>query len=94
MKMRVYRAAFLTGTSVCRSASGELIFGGTNGLTVFNPSRIKYNFYPPTVAVTGFLVQNDQILPGQPYNGRIILQDDISYCNELSLPIPMNVVFL
>lgn len=71
--------------SVCRSASGELIFGGTNGLTVFNPSRIKYNFYPPTVAVTGFLVQNDQILPGQPYNGRIILQDDISYCNELSL---------
>ena len=47
--------------SVCRSASGELIFGGTNGLTVFNPSRIKYNFYPPAVAVTGFLVQNDHI---------------------------------
>ena len=71
--------------SVCRSSSGELIFGGTNGLTIFNPAQIKYNFNPPTVAVTGFFVQNDQILPGQSYNGRIILQDEISYCNELSL---------
>lgn len=71
--------------SVCRSASGELIFGGTNGLTIFKPSEIKYNFNPPKVAVTGFFVQNDQVYPGQEYNGRVILEEDISYCSELSL---------
>ena len=71
--------------SICRTTAGELIFGGTNGLTLFTPSLIKYNYNIPQIAITGFYIQNDQILPGKELNGKLILQEDISYSNELAL---------
>jgi signal transduction histidine kinase/ligand-binding sensor domain-containing protein/DNA-binding response OmpR family regulator len=57
--------------SVCRTSSGELILGGTAGLTVFNPLQIRYNDNPPGVVVSGF--------------DHGILRRDISYESSLSL---------
>lgn len=71
--------------SFCRTSNGEFIFGGTDGLTVFDPLKIKYNTNPPHVVFTGLLLQNQQILPGKEYNGNIILEQDISYTHKLSL---------
>lgn len=71
--------------STCRTSSGEFIFGGTNGLTIFDPLKIKYNTNPPHVVLTGLLLQNHQILPGKEYNGNIILDQDISYTDKLLL---------
>lgn len=44
--------------SAVRLASGELAFGGTNGLTFVNPSHIRYNSYSPPAVITGLTVNN------------------------------------
>lgn len=71
--------------SVCQTRQGEFVFGGTNGLTLFNPLQIQYNTNPPKVVFTGLYLQNQPILPGKKYNADIILTTDMSYTNELSL---------
>ncbi len=44
-----------------RSKSGELFFGGTNGLNAFFPNKIKDNSYVPPVVVTKFQVLNKNL---------------------------------
>jgi len=41
-----------------RLGSGEIIFGGINGLTLFQPSKITLNTIPPPVVITALLVNN------------------------------------
>ena len=38
--------------SACGLETGELAFGGTNGLTFVDPARIRYNSYAPPVSYT------------------------------------------
>jgi ligand-binding sensor domain-containing protein/signal transduction histidine kinase len=44
--------------SAFASPNGQLHFGGVGGLTSFMADAIRDNPYPPTVAITGFLVAN------------------------------------
>ncbi len=37
-----------------RSKNGSLLFGGTDGLVMFHPKRIRFNLLPPPVTVTAF----------------------------------------
>jgi signal transduction histidine kinase/ligand-binding sensor domain-containing protein/DNA-binding response OmpR family regulator len=69
----------------CMTSNGEFIFGGTNGLTVFDPVTIKYNTNPPNVVFTGLYLPNRQVLPGKEYDGNVILPYDISYTHAISL---------
>lgn len=48
----------------CRS--GELIFGGSNGLTIFDPTSIKENPVIPNAFFTGLVINNKRVnfLPG------------------------------
>jgi signal transduction histidine kinase/DNA-binding response OmpR family regulator len=39
-----------------KSTSGEMYFGGKNGITVFHPDSIRSNQNPPPVAINGFKV--------------------------------------
>ena len=71
--------------STCYTSKGEFIFGGTDGLTVFDPLKIKYNTNPPHVLLTGLSLQNQLILPGKEYNGNVILDFDLSYTDKLYL---------
>jgi diguanylate cyclase (GGDEF)-like protein len=41
-----------------RTASGELMFGGSNGYNAFVPERLRFNERPPAVVLTGFLIFN------------------------------------
>jgi signal transduction histidine kinase/ligand-binding sensor domain-containing protein/CheY-like chemotaxis protein len=45
------------------SSAGELFFGGSDGLVVFEPGKILANTYQPQVKVTDFLLFDQQILP-------------------------------
>ncbi len=50
--------------------SGEVAFGGINGLTIFNPDRISRNMFRSPVAITGFELFNKEgvqelLQPGQ-----------------------------
>ncbi|KPP95219.1 MAG: Signal transduction histidine kinase [Bacteroidetes bacterium HLUCCA01] len=45
--------------SAFRDAQGVLYFGGTNGLTSFNPRNITRNDYEPRVVISGLSVENE-----------------------------------
>ncbi len=40
------------------SSSGEMFFGGLNGMNAFHPDRVRWNRHAPPVAFTGFRVMN------------------------------------
>ncbi|MCD4734509.1 MAG: histidine kinase, partial [Bacteroidales bacterium] len=45
----------------CRLNSGELAFGGKNGLNVFNPSNFFINIKPPRLSISAFSVFDQQL---------------------------------
>ncbi len=47
-----------------RNQAGKLLFGGTNGLTVFDPKQIKDNPYIPPVVITVFSLFNKPVAVG------------------------------
>ncbi len=44
---------FNTGV-YCRSAAGELLFGGVNGFNIFDPDSVRDNPVVPAIVITGF----------------------------------------
>lgn len=56
----VYENHYLEKSSVKRS-NGELLFGGVNGITAFNPSVVKENIRTAPLYITGVLVNNERI---------------------------------
>lgn len=51
--------------SYLKSKTGELFFGGVNGLTFFYPDSIRSNDLPPRPAFTGFRIFNKQVEPNE-----------------------------
>ena len=49
--------------SHCRTLSGEMLFGGINGITRFNPETLKDNPYTPVPQITGLYISNKLIKP-------------------------------
>ena len=64
-----------------RGKTGEFLFFGQNGITVFRPEEIKDNPYIPQVSVTGFQVFNKAILPGK----NSVLKEQINETKEIKL---------
>jgi signal transduction histidine kinase/CheY-like chemotaxis protein/ligand-binding sensor domain-containing protein len=60
-------------------ATGEFIFGGTNGFNLFRPENIKSNTYEPAVYITDFKIFNKPVLLGkdEPLEQNIILSKSI-----------------
>lgn len=51
--------------SYLKSSTGELFFGGVEGLTFFYPDSIKNNLLPPKVTFTNFKIFNKSITPDE-----------------------------
>lgn len=47
-----------------RLSSGEMVFGGTNGFTIFNPAKLEFNNYIPPVAIVDFQIFNKPVAIG------------------------------
>lgn len=77
-----------------KSKSGEMFFGGLNGLNAFYPDKIREDMIPPQLAVTDFRVFNKSIPVGEMEGGRTILNNNISYASEITLRHDENVVSL
>jgi ligand-binding sensor domain-containing protein/class 3 adenylate cyclase/predicted metal-dependent HD superfamily phosphohydrolase len=62
-----------------RSSSGELFFGGMNGINAFHPSKIIVNTTPPKVSFTALSVFNKVLKPGfdQPLKKSIQFSDTV-----------------
>lgn len=67
------------------SQTGELFFGGNNGLNSFFPDSIKDNVYVPQLAFTGLKIRNTPVGISQEVNGKILLKDPIYRTQHLVL---------
>ena len=64
-----------------KTQSGELLFGGINGLNAFYPEAIKDNPYPPQVTLTGLKIWNETI----EHNDHAALNENISVAKYINL---------
>ncbi len=81
----------LRTTCVFQSAlTGEMIWGGENGMVIFHPDSIKENLHPPQVAITSFKLFNQPVGVGgdSPLKKSISVLDTIRlvyWQNDISL---------
>ncbi|MDN3669515.1 two-component regulator propeller domain-containing protein [Echinicola jeungdonensis] len=64
---------------------GKLFFGGSNGLTSFDPDKIKINPYPPKVALTNLNVMHRDLEPGDQVNDHVILDQSLLTSKKITL---------
>lgn len=66
-----------------KSASGQLFFGGVNGLTVFHPRDFKMSKNPPNLRITGLKINGTLVTPRDSAS---VLNADIQFTESLVLP--------
>ncbi|GAB4026181.1 two-component regulator propeller domain-containing protein [Spirosoma gilvum] len=80
---------FNTG-SFFKSTSGELLFGGVNGLSTFRPSELLTESQKaPTVTILGLRINNKPVEVGNTDN---LLEQSIDYTNQLDLRYDQNLL--
>lgn len=75
-----------------KTVDGTIYFGGIGGFSAFKPEAIIYNQSNNHPVLTGLHLFNIHILPGQEYGGRVILQQSLSYTQEIKLNYDENFV--
>lgn len=71
--------------SYCKCSSGELLFGGQNGLTSFYPDQLIGNEHIPPIVITNFRIFNKKVPVGAKFDGEVILEKCISETEEISV---------
>ena len=67
--------------------TGELVFGGTNGFTIFHPDSIKDRATIPPVVITDFKIFDQSVKPGDKNSP---LHRSINFTDEIILPYHQN----
>ncbi|MFQ6609813.1 MAG: two-component regulator propeller domain-containing protein [Fidelibacterota bacterium] len=75
---------FNTG-SYFQSTSGEMFFGGINGLTAFYPHEIEESSRRVPMVITNLKIFNNTVHVGEEINGNIILLKNINETDHLAL---------
>jgi signal transduction histidine kinase/ligand-binding sensor domain-containing protein/DNA-binding response OmpR family regulator len=79
--------------NVClKDESGNLLFGGSDGFNIINPSRLIQSPVTPTVYIEKFSISHQEILPGKEYNGRAVLKKPINEAGNITLGYAQNSI--
>ena len=65
--------------------SGYFYFGGLNGLTIFNPNKIKFNDILSNTLIAGLSVDNKRVRIGEEINGDVILKKSIFETKKITI---------
>jgi len=71
--------------SVCKTHSGELYFGGPNGLNMFKPDQMIEVSGKINIVLTDFQIFNKSLKANVVHDGRTILNQSIGFTNEIVL---------
>ena len=69
-----------------KTSKGLIAFGGSNGITIFNPDEIDKNSIPPKVFLTNFKIHNQPVIPGN----KSVLKTPIYTTDQVTLPYYSN----
>jgi len=81
-----------TRNAFCKSKSGEMYFGGSNGFNAFFPDSIKENSFEPPLVVTGFQIFNKPVKISDSSEGSSFLTAHISETKDLTLSYKESVI--
>ncbi|MEN8115624.1 MAG: two-component regulator propeller domain-containing protein [Bacteroidota bacterium] len=79
-----------TEASVYKNQKGEIFFGGTHGVTWFNPDEIEEYSVALKPVFTGLKVLNKVIKPDQSQNSKSILFNSLTHTKEIELSYRQN----
>ncbi|MCP4152701.1 MAG: hypothetical protein GY757_33510 [bacterium] len=69
----------------CKSITGELIFGGSNGFNIFFPDTLRDDPNPPVTVFTDLRIFDKSVRAGEKVEGRQVLEKHISVSNDIRL---------
>lgn len=61
-----------------KTSKGELIFGGADGFSIFNPGDLSYTLLNPKMVFSGLKVQNKEVEIGEEINHRVLLPKSLN----------------
>ncbi|MDA3928953.1 MAG: triple tyrosine motif-containing protein [Prolixibacteraceae bacterium] len=67
-----------------KTNKGELIFGGADGFSIFNPANLSFTPQTPKVAFSSLKVQNKEIEVGSDLNNRILLPTSLNHVKNIT----------
>ena len=77
--------------SIFKTTKGEIIAGGVQGMSFFDPERLKYNSNTPKIEFTELQLFNAEVKIDSIYNGNRILTQSLCYTPEIKLKYSQNV---
>ena len=72
-------------TSYYKSPEGEIFFGANEGCYSFFSWYIQMKIYTPKVYLTKLKIFDKQVMPNKPFDGKVILTEDMSYTKKIVL---------
>ncbi|MBB3701481.1 hypothetical protein KMW28_03915 [Flammeovirga yaeyamensis] len=75
--------------SAAKNDRGEIMVGGTEGITIFNPILLEENKHLPPVYITGFDLFN---IPQLPHDSTSVLKKSVSETEEIVLDYDQSVI--
>lgn len=83
---RLMKSENFSEASRCTTSSGNILFGYTKGIILFNPQHVKNNTFNPYVALVKFRLFNKDVT----VDGQSFLKENIDDINELVLKYNQN----
>ena len=77
--------------AACKTSRGELVFGGADGLNIFQPEHITINRNTPALVFTDFEIFNHRLQAGDTLAGRVVLDRAITEEKEITLQYHENM---
>lgn len=72
-------------SSYLMTKSGLICIGGINGLTVFDPKKIKKNQIPPKIILSNLKINNQVVKAKKLHQGNLIIEKSIAETKKLNL---------
>lgn len=73
-----------------RLSSGELVFGGINGFSIFNPENIKPSVDAPKIVLEDLYISGRKISVGEEVDNRVVLSKNLNLTDKIVLPYNCN----
>lgn len=77
--------------SITRTKKGEIIAGGVQGISLFDPEGLRYNSVTPKIEFTGLQLFNEEVKIDSVYDGNCILTQTLNQTSEIKLKYSQNV---
>lgn len=71
--------------SITKTFRGEIIAGGVQGLSLFDPEGLQYNNHTPKIEFTELQLFNEEVRIDSLYNGNRILTQSLNYTPKITL---------